>query len=89
MKLAPSPTCNCNLEDQTAEHVQQRCPASAGSKTKCVANSSPAAHQTLRQKGGTGEDGHIHVADWTFSVAVTEKKKRFVSRLDMVAHHHE
>ena len=33
------------------------------------------AHQTLRQQGGTGEDGHIRLADWTFSVAEIEKKK--------------
>ena len=26
MKLAPSPTCNFGLEDQTAEHMLQRCP---------------------------------------------------------------
>ena len=26
MKLAPSPTCNCGLEDRTAEHILQRCP---------------------------------------------------------------
>ena len=26
MKLAPSPTSNCGLEDQTAEHILQRCP---------------------------------------------------------------
>ena len=26
MKLAPSPTCNCGLEDQTAEHILQKCP---------------------------------------------------------------
>ena len=26
MKLAPSPTCNCGLEDQTAEKILQRCP---------------------------------------------------------------
>ena len=26
MKLAPSSTCNCGLEDQTAEHMLQRCP---------------------------------------------------------------
>ena len=25
-KLAPSPTCPCGLEDQTAEHILQRCP---------------------------------------------------------------
>ena len=50
-----------------------------------VANSSPATHQTLRQRGGTGEDGHIHLADWTLSVAVIEKKKKMVS-VD-VTHH--
>ena len=26
IKLAPSPTCSCGLEDQTAEHTLQRCP---------------------------------------------------------------
>ena len=26
MKLAPSATCSCGLEDQRAEHVPQRCP---------------------------------------------------------------
>ena len=51
-------------------------PVSADSKNKCVANSSPATHQTLGQQGGTGEDGHIHLADWTFSVAAIEKKKK-------------
>ena len=35
---------------------------------------SPATHQTLRQQGGTGEDGHFHLAHWTLSVAATEKK---------------
>ena len=51
-------------------------PASADSKNKRVANRSSATHQTLLQQGGTGEDGHIHLADWTFSVAATEKKKK-------------
>ena len=26
LKLAPSPTCPCGQEEQTTEHVQQRCP---------------------------------------------------------------
>ena len=26
MKLAPSPTCSCGLEDQTPEHILQTCP---------------------------------------------------------------
>ena len=76
MKLSPSPASNCGLEDQTAEHnYTAEMPASADSKNKCVANSSPATHQTLRQQGGTGEDGHIYLADWTLSVAAIEKKK--------------
>ena len=41
-----------------------------------MANGSPATHQTLRQQGGTGEDSYIHLADWTFSVAAIEKKKK-------------
>ena len=40
-------------------------PTSADSKNNCVANSNPVTHQTLRQQGGTGEDSHIHLADWT------------------------
>ena len=51
-------------------------PASADSKNKRVANGSPATHQTLRQRGGTGDDGHIHPADWTLGVAAIEKKKK-------------
>ena len=77
MKLAPSPTCNCGLEDQTAEHtLHAEMPASADNKNKCVANSSPATHQTLQQQGGTGEDSYIHLADWTLSVAEIEKKNQ-------------
>ena len=35
-------------------------PTSADSKNKCVANSSPATHQTLQQQGGTGELRQLH-----------------------------
>ena len=41
-----------------------------------MANNSAVTHQTPRQQGGTGEDGHIHLADWTLSVAAIEKKKK-------------
>ena len=30
---------------------------------------------SMRQQGGTGEDGHIRLADWTLSVAAIEKIK--------------
>ena len=64
---------------QTAEHVQQIYPSQAGSKTTCAASGSPLSdytHQTLWQQGGTGEDGHIHLADWTYCIAAMEKKKK-------------
>ena len=39
-------------------------------------------HQTLGQQGGTGEDSHVHLADWTLSVAAIEKKNQhFISTL--------
>ena len=57
--------CSYGLEDQTAEHILLRCPLSVDSKNKCVANGSPATHQTLQQQRGTGEDGYIHLVDWT------------------------
>ena len=49
-------------------------PTSADSKNKCVANGSPVTHQTLQQQGGTGEDSHIHLADWNLSVTAIKKK---------------
>ena len=76
MKLAPSPICNCGLEDQTAEHILQRCPLLRTAGDKRVANGSPATHQSVRQQGGTAEDGHIHLADWSLRVTAIEKKKK-------------
>ena len=46
------------------------------SMAKCVANGSPATHQTPRQQGGTVEDGHIHLTVWTLSVAEIKKKEK-------------
>ena len=39
-------------------------------------NGSLVTHPTLGQQGGTGEDSHIHLADWTLNVAAIEKKKK-------------
>ena len=72
MKLAPSPTCNCGLENQTAKHyILQRCPLPQAAQTKCMTDSSPAINIQLymRQQRGTEKDCYIHLADWTFSVA--------------------
>ena len=35
-----------------------------------------ATHQILRQQGGTGEDGHIHPADWSLSCFIHCKLMR-------------
>ena len=48
------------VERDTAEM-----PTAADSKAKCAANSRPATRQNLRQQGGTGEDGHIYLADYS------------------------
>ena len=54
-------------------------PNSLDNKNKCVANSSPATHQTLWQLGEIGEDGYVHLADWTISVVAMEKKIKLLS----------
>ena len=72
MKLAPSPACNCGLENQTAKHyILQRCPLLQAAQTKCMTDSSPAINIQLymRQQRVTEKDSYIHLADWTFSVA--------------------
>ena len=62
-----------------AEPVQQRCNLlQTARQQSCAANSSPATHQTLAQRGETGEDGHIHPADWTLGVAVIQKENQLV-----------
>ena len=72
-KLAPSPICNCGLEDQTTEHILQRCPLLQTARTN-VWPTAVQLHTKLWQQGGTGEDSFIHLAHWTLSVAVMEKK---------------
>ena len=74
MKLAPSPACNCGLEDQTAEYILQRCPLLQTART----NVWPTAVQLHIKFYGSREreDSHIHHADWAVSVAAVEKKKK-------------
>ena len=52
MKLAASPTCNCGLEDQTAEHILQRCPLLRTART----NVWPAAVQVYTPLYGSKEE---------------------------------
>ena len=61
-------------------------PASADSKTKCVANSHAATHQLLRQQWETGEDCHIHLAGWTLSVVAVEKKNQKKNKAPSCSH---
>ena len=79
MKLAQPPTCNITAVLKTRQPniiTLQRCPLlQTARQSVSVANSSPVTHQTLRQQGGTGEDSHIHLADWTLSVAAIDKKE--------------
>lgn len=50
-----------------------------GQQDKIYSRQSPAIYiytqQTLRQRGGTGKDGHSHIVDWTLSVAAIVNKK--------------
>ena len=41
LKLAPSPTCPCGQEDQTTEHVLQRCPLHKATRENVWPVSSP------------------------------------------------
>ena len=80
------PVCNCGLEDQTAEHILQRCPLLHTARTwQMCGHGSPAALNTLkpwpalRQQGGTWRrqlSTFTTLADWTLSVAAIEKKKK-------------
>ena len=62
-----------------AEHIQQKCPLLQAARQKITSTIWPTAVRLntqlyLRQQGGTGEDGHSPLADWTLSVAAIEKK---------------
>ena len=35
-------------------------------------------HQILGQQGGTGEDGHIHLADWTLSLYLCRQHDKII-----------
>ena len=95
MKLAPSPACNCGLENQTAKHyILQRCPLLQAAQTKCMTDSSPAINIQLymRQQRGTEKDSYIHLADWTFSVATIcsrqQDKKKLTCRQQQSSYKH-
>ena len=61
LKLAPSPTCPCGREEQTTEHVLQRCPPLQSYKRRRVACQHFPDDQTLRLQAGAGEDDIIHL----------------------------
>ena len=56
LKLESSATCPCGQEDQTTEHVLQRCPPSQSYERRCVACQHFPDDQTLRLQTGAGED---------------------------------
>ena len=53
MELAPSPTCNCRLEDQTAEHRYCRYGRFCGQPDRIIFG-----QQQSNYPKGTGKDGH-------------------------------
>ena len=61
LKLVPSPTCPCGQEEQTTEHVLQRCPPLRSHKRRRVACQHFPDDQTLRLQTGAGEDDIIHL----------------------------
>ena len=61
LKLPPSPTCPCGQEEQTTEHVRQRCPPSQSYQRRCVACQHFPDDLTLRLQAGAGEDDIIHL----------------------------
>ena len=59
LKLAPAPSCPCGEEEQTTEHVLQRCPLHKATR-EVTCQPSP-DDQTLRLQTGAGEDDIIHL----------------------------
>ena len=60
LKLAPSPTCPCGREEQTVEHVLQRCPLYEATRED-VWPVSTSLTTKLRLQAGAGEDNVIHL----------------------------
>ena len=60
LKLAPSPTCPCGREEQTVEHVLQRCPLYEATRED-VWPVSTSLTTKLRLQAGAGEDDVIHL----------------------------
>ena len=79
MKPVPSLACNCDLEDQTSRTCTAETPLQQTARQIVRLNSSLATHQTLRQQGGTEEDSHSHLADWTLNEAAIKRKKNNMS----------
>ena len=64
LNLAPSPTCPCGQEEQTTEHVLQRCPLHK------------ADDQNLRLQTGAGEVDVIHLSSGLDRVDCERQKRR-------------
>ncbi len=60
LKLSPSPRCACGLEEQTAEHILQRCPL-LEQKRRCMANLYyHPRREVIWQDGGAQEESVLH-----------------------------
>ena len=71
MKLAPSPTCSCSVEDQMAEHVQTlyctKCPLQQTAAWNVWPTAVLLHSRCYGSKGETRRDSHIHFADFVDS----------------------
>jgi hypothetical protein len=79
LKLAPSPTCSCGLEDQTPDNLLQNCQQLKTLKRLNLANSTNSSvYQTLWLQAGPGSRSMISFVSLSGLAVgrVNEKKKK-------------
>ena len=74
LKIVPSPTCPCGEEDQTIEHVLQRCNKTPTRGNHTVAISNSASPEIIWGLGGPEEDHQLHHCCWTGRVGEREEE---------------
>ena len=68
MNLIPSPLCTCGTEDQTTEHILQRCPTYQHLRQQ-IWSDETSLHQKLNgKKRRIREDNWLHTAGWLIRV---------------------
>ena len=75
LKIVPSPTCPCGEEDQTTEHVLQRCNKTPTRANRTVAFSNSTSPEIIWGLGGPEEDHQLHHCCWTGRVSEQEEEE--------------